>query len=213
MSQIPVQTCLVLCEGEEDQLVFQAVAQNLNLSGLEFEDYKGKDNLREKLKTLANTGLYTSGAIRRLLVTRDADDDWDSAFAAVAAGVRDFFGVEIQTTGEWVATSVGTEVGIWIAPGANKRGMLETLCLDAARDQDANSFQCLDQFTACVQKEYHCELHDKEQFAIWSIAVQSKTLPRQRMTLKRVLKNIPLPWDSVHFQELRQALSSVAATD
>lgn len=210
MSQLPQKLSLVLCEGKDDKRVFEAVRDHLKLDGVQVESYDGKDNLAKKLDTVAKRSDYTSGAIQRLLVTRDADDDYAAALQSVAGVISRTFQISVQNCGEWTADSTGTEFAIWIAPGNQRKGMIETLCLEAAREQDPTSFSCLNQFSSCMKEQHNCDLHDKERFAIWSIAAQCKAQPRQRMSLERMLRANPPNWDCSVFDELRRILQDTA---
>lgn len=94
---------LVLCEGKEDLLVIEALADHAGLGDkLTFLEYGGKDNLRSYLHLLKATPAYVRGEYSKVLVTRDADDNFDSSWAALKGAIGEAFSCEPQEPGECV---------------------------------------------------------------------------------------------------------------
>lgn len=80
----PVKKPLVLCEGKEDKLVMMELAKLAGIGDrLDFESYDGKDKLRDYLNLLKARPEYTSGGHPRILVTRDADNNFESSWQAL----------------------------------------------------------------------------------------------------------------------------------
>lgn len=209
MSQLKQKSCLILCEGKEDQRVFESLLENMNLRGISCENYQGKDQLRNRLHLLKSSPEFTSGAYQRILITRDADNNWDAAWQSASDAVQNVFGSKPTESAEWIRINENTELAVWICPGNQQTGMIETLCLNAAKSSDSDSFACLDQFIDCINSKHQATLHEKEKFAIWSIAAQDKSLPRQRVDMKNVLKKLPFDWNSSEFNPVREILLSL----
>lgn len=201
---------LVLGEGHDDCAVFRKVAESAELSALKFKELGGKDNFAERLKQLRVSPEFTSGRIQRILITRDADDSWEAALRSLSDVVERVFGPKITSTREWVEANAHCEIALWIVPGDHQSGMLETLCLEVAKDAAPSDFECLDQFASCLEKHTQAVLHEKERFAIWSLLAQEKQLPRQRLSLPRAIAKIPLDWKHAVFRDLAQLLTETS---
>lgn len=62
-----------------------------------------------------------------------------------------------------------------------------------------------------IERNHGGTLHEKERFAIWSIAAQEKSTPRQRLSIPRAIEHLSIDWSSPAFDELREILRSTAA--
>ncbi|MDQ8193660.1 hypothetical protein QEH59_04455 [Coraliomargarita sp. SDUM461004] len=201
---------LILGEGRDDCVVFKKIAQAAGLSGLEFEELGGKDKFVQRLTQLSLSPEFTRGQINRILITRDADGSWEAALHSLSDAVARVFGHAITKTREWVSVNEHCEIALWIVPGDDQSGMLETLCLQAAKEATPSDFECLDQFAACLKQQTDAPLHEKEKFAIWSLVAQEKQLPRQRLSLPRAVVNIPLNWQDPLFSDLTELMSEAS---
>jgi hypothetical protein len=210
MKRIPATYGLVLCEGSDDCAVFTEIAQTRNAENLEFEDLSGKSGLVARLKQIQAKPDFTKGAIRRLLITRDADESWAAAWQSLRDACQKVFDLEITEPAKWGRLNADCEVALWIAPGNQKNGMIETLCLEALKDTSNPNFECLDQFAECLRKHHDGTLHEKEKFAIWSLIAQDKSLPRQRLTLRRAIKHLHIDWKHPSFDQLSGLLAETA---
>jgi hypothetical protein len=203
---------LVLCEGKEDRLVMEALAQHVGLEGkLVFEDYGGESKLRSYLSTLKVRPGFRRGEYSHVLVTRDADADFDSAWASVRGSITASFSCEPPDPGTWVPTDDGAQIAGWVIPGPGKSGMIETLCLDASRSKFPDVFTCLDPFVDCLGKlNDGTPPHEKVRFALWTIIAQGSGA-KDRLSLKYALKNLPLDWDDEAFTPLRKLLVKIGS--
>lgn len=210
MSQIAAKLTLVFCEGSDDKAVMRRIADAEGITGLQFQVYRGKDSLKAALLAKRTSRDFTSGAIRRILVTRDADDSWDAAWQAASEAIREVYQTNVQEPCVWQRVNDETEIAAWIAPRRDCSGMIETLCLEAARPENPDTFFCLEQFATCLQERHAGDLHEKEKFAIWSIAAQVKDAPRQRLSIPRAISNLNIDWRSPIFAELATILKETA---
>lgn len=208
---VHVQKTLVLCEGKEDKLVMQCLAQHAKLeAGLAFEDYGGETNLRSYLANLKVSPEYAKGEYRKILVTRDADRDFDSAWQSVRNSIENVFSHTVMEPGDWVRNEDGVLLSAWVIPGPGQSGMIETLCLDAARATTPEIFDCLDPFMECIGTLHTEAPHEKVRFALWTIIAQGKTA-KDRLSVERALKQIPISWENEAFHGLRKLLEKVAS--
>jgi hypothetical protein len=141
--------------------------------------------------------------------SREADDSWDAAWQATSEAIREVFDTNVQEPCVWQRVNNETEIAAWIAPGRDCSGMIETLCLQAVRSENSDTFFCLEQFAACLHERHAGDLHEKEKFAIWSIAAQVKDAPRQRLSIPRAISNLNIDWNSPVFAELAAVLRSI----
>jgi hypothetical protein len=202
---------LVLCEGADDQRVMEGLAAHAGIAEkLRFRSYAESDKLRGFLATLAKSPEFTRGEIASILVTRDADDNYESCWQSVSDAVRTVFGLELSAPGDWQTMEAGPRVAAWINPAPGRNGMLETLLLEAARQSHAEIFPCIENFVQCIEAARGDKLHEKSRFYIWSIVAQGPG-PKDRLHLERALKHLPPDWDAEAFAGLRSMLNAAAS--
>lgn len=202
---------LVLCEGKEDRLVMQGLADHAELTGsLVFEDYGGESNLRAYLANLKVSPGYARGEFRKILVTRDADSSFESAWQSVSDAIKDSFSIVITEPGKWLVNADSVPFAAWVIPGPGRSGMIETLCLDAARMASPDMFGCIDPFMECLRALHGEAPHEKIRFALWTIVAQGKTA-QDRLSMERVIRRIPIAWEDDVFNELREILRGVSS--
>ena len=159
---------MVLCEGKDDSAVLSAIASSRGINDLVFKEMKGTGNLVARLSQIQASPEFTRGTVRRLLITRDADDSWDAAWQSLRDSTQSVFGISFAEPGDWVQLGENCEIALWVAPGSGRTGMIETLCLEVLREEEPDSFECLDQFADCLLQKHSGTLHEKEKFAILS---------------------------------------------
>lgn len=215
MTHIPEKHSLILGEGKAEIAIFEKLAPPPKTSDfdLKYKYYGSKDQLESCLRSVQKQGDYTSGRIRKILITRDADENWQAAWDAVSNAVQSIFRVEISAPGKWQPIENGPLIAIWITPGTRKQGMLETLCLQAAKNSSPNTFDCLEAYTECLKSKHAIELHEKERFDIWTVAAQGEPARgRKRLPLSAVIKRSQLiDWNSTAFTEIRNLLIEAGA--
>jgi hypothetical protein len=201
---------LVLCEGKEDLLVIQALANHVGLAGnLIFQQYGGKDQLRAYLRLLKTSPEYARGEYSRILITRDADLDFASSWQALKDSIEEVFSCEPTAPGEWIRRNVEPEIAAWIIPGPGKTGMLETLCMESSRTKSPQVLECLDAFMTCLAAVHGEEAHEKTRFAIWTIAAQGAGA-QKRLSLERAIPMLHIDWDDVAYAPLRDLLIAIS---
>ncbi len=202
---------LVLCEGKEDRLVLEMLANHAGLEGkLAFQDYGGESKLRAYLATLKVSPEFARGEYSRILVTRDADANFSGAWTSISDSIKAVFSQAPALPGEWIAPEVGAQISAWVIPGPGKTGMIETLYLDASRSKSPELFTCLDPFVACLGKLHEGIPHEKVRFALWTIIAQGAGA-KDRLSLDRALTKLPLDWGDEAFAALRKLLTELSA--
>ncbi len=202
---------LVLCEGKEDLLVIQALAKHAGLEGrLTFQQYGGKDKLRAYLHLLKTSPEYVRGEHLRVLVTRDADSNFDASWQALRDSIADTFSTDLTKPGEWIKPENGPEIAAWIIPGPGKTGMIETLCLESSKAKSPDVFKCLDAFVGCLNGLHGETVHEKARFAIWTIAAQGVGA-KDRMSLEYAIPNLPIDWEDTAFGPLKDLLTNMVS--
>lgn len=199
---------LILGEGKKDITVLQKITPENVLDQLNFEYYEGKNKLGLFLETTLKSPGYTSGRIQRILVTRDADENWESAWQSAREAVQGVFKVKVPEPGKWQQIENGPLIAIWVAPGNNKEGMIETLYLEAAKSSDTQAFECLETYIECLKTKDSIELHEKERFDIWTIVAQGEgpAKGRKRLSFDDVIGRLSLNWNSDVFSEIKTLL-------
>lgn len=199
----------VLCEGADDSRVMESLAQHIGIADrLHFEHY-AQSGFHAFLKTLRSRPEFTSGAISSILVTKDADLSFEAAWQSLSDGASSIFSVNLSKPGAWTTSEFGLRFAGWIIPGPGKAGMIETLCLEAAREEHQEIFNCIDSFVDCVSSAQGASLHEKARFHIWTILAQQPGA-QDRLSLKRALEHMPPNWDAACFTELKEILRSTA---
>nr|WP_265594866.1 DUF3226 domain-containing protein [Haloferula sp. BvORR071] len=155
-------------------------------------------------------GRFTSGELKRILVTRDADDNPAAAWFSLSGAVNSTFGLAVESPGQWHQVERGPQIAAWLIPAQGSAGMIETLCMRAASGKSQEAFNCLDPFVACLEGWRNTKLHEKERFAYWTICGQSDD-PRKRLSLERALDRLDIDWDHKAFASLRQILVEAAS--
>lgn len=208
--RMPGKYGLVLAEGKTDIAVLERIAQAAGIGGLRFENFGGSGNLKSFLEVLVKRPDFVSGRIGKVLITRDADDSFESAWSSVRGMVAKVFGPSIEEPGRWESSRNGPRIAAWIVPGSGRTGMIESLCLDVAKKSAPDAFECLLPFTSCLRDNHGIELHEKERFDIWTIIAQGPALGRKRMSFSDALARIGFDWADDTFSELRDLLESAS---
>lgn len=191
--------------------MMEALAQHAGIAGrLKFEDFAETGKLRPYLNTIPKRPEYSRGAIRSILVTRDADDSYERAWQSVSDAMSAAFGLVLPTAGEWCDIPDGPRIAGWVNPKPGNPGMIETLCLEAARETTPDVFPCLDTFMDCIADAVGCPLHEKARFHLWTIVAQGPGA-QDRLSLPVALKRMPPNWDSAAFAALTAVLKGATS--
>lgn len=203
MPSIPTQISkpkLLIGEGSEEVLFFDALLSHLQITDVQVQEYKGKQALASYLRNLPKVSNYQQ--VISLGITRDADDSATSAFQSVCASLKSA-GLPVPTkSGEIAGNS--PQVSVLILPDGRNSGMLEDVCLTAIETDPV--LQCVDNYFDCISKTTGRQPSNmaKARIRAW---LSSQIEPDKR--LGEAAKAGYLPWDSPAFDGLKQFLQAL----
>lgn len=125
---------LLIGEGVEEAVLFEALFKHLGISNIQVEYYEGKGKLGPYLKTLKTRPGFHK--LRKLGVTRDADDN--------PAGAND----SVRNVIASASFPESLEVRFLLLPAQNRPGALEDLCLAALHGQPIE--KCIEEYFVCA---------------------------------------------------------------
>lgn len=118
----------ILGEGDDDFHFLIHLLEHRSLDAdVEVFKYDGKDRLARYLSAFVKTPGFSE--LKGLLITRDADADYDAAFDSVAGALKK---LKLAAPPSSLEIAEGTpRIGVYIFPSNNVTGMLEDACLEA----------------------------------------------------------------------------------
>jgi len=140
------QPFLLVVEGKDDQLFFEALARTIALENVQVISVEGKTNLRARIKALAVGSGFSE--VVSLGVVRDADTSPEAALQSVQGALR---AANLPVPERPLELTTGRpHVTVMIVPGLNKSGALEDLCLDSVKNEPA--IECAEEFFECLKE-------------------------------------------------------------
>ena len=134
---------LLLVEGRDEERFFPALLQHLNITDVQVVSYGGKPNFGPSLRVFVVTDGFEQ--VNSIGIVRDADTSADSALQSVRDNLRN---VGLAVPDDFlVSTDSFPKVSIFVMPNNSGEGELETLCLEAFRDDPA--MRCTEDFVSC----------------------------------------------------------------
>jgi hypothetical protein len=112
---------LLLGEGKDEKRLLEALLKHLRIDGVQVAEYGGKDRLHKFLGTLRI--LPGLDRLRRLAITRDADDNFAAALQSVQNSLKQKSFASPECCGEIVDDR--PDVLIFLLPDGRSQGMLE----------------------------------------------------------------------------------------
>lgn len=210
----PRSKAIVLCEGKEDRLVFEKVAELAGLSGLKFEDYGGKDKLAPFLQSLKTRPDFVRREFEILAITRDADESYVSAWQSLSDTIIRTLNVKLAEPGTRAGipsqfpNDPPSQVIAWIVPGRDKTGMIESLCLESVSGQP--EFECIESYFKCLaEKTGNADFHPKAKFHAW--IVSHTDFKDKDYKMEKAIKEDRFQWSHVAFDELRAFLRGIVS--
>lgn len=138
----------LIVEGPDDRIVFDAMLNDLSISQVQVQEYKGKDKLGPFLKAFAKVSGFSN--VVSLGIVRDADVDGAAAFQSVCDLLRNA-GLHAPSAATAMDISNSLSVGVLIMPPNQSSGALETVLHESV--QTDSIVHCADEFINCVDKE------------------------------------------------------------
>jgi hypothetical protein len=189
----------------EGLAIHAGLAQNLK-----FESYDGGSKMRHFLANLKVSPEFTRGEYTKILVTRDADSSYEAAWQSVKDSIQHVFAHTVANPGDWVKLESGPKIAAWVIPGQDQNGMIETLCLDAARSKAPEMFTCLDPFVACLTTQWKEAPHEKIRFLLWTIIAKGPNV-QDRLSMEYAIKNLDFNWENAAYDSLKALFKDLSA--
>lgn len=122
---------IILGEGKDECAFFDALLSHMQINNVQTLDMGGRTKFASQVRTLRQTPGFSG--VRRIAVTRDAEENHDATFASVANALANCELPVPKAVGEY-ATHSGITLGVFIFPGRARNGMLENLCLETVAE-------------------------------------------------------------------------------
>jgi hypothetical protein len=193
---------VLVVEGKEEDLFFEALIKHLKLQDIQIMPIGGKEKLRGNLKALVQTPGFSD--VIFLGVVRDADANPDTAFQSV----RDALQAAGLPTPECPLLPVGEKprVAVLILPGVDTPGMLEDLCLRAVAQDPAMG--CVEQYFECLQ---HKGLSLPDNMSKAKVQVFLASRPKAGLRLGEAAQAGYWPWETEAFEQVRNFLQQITS--
>jgi hypothetical protein len=165
----------LLVEGRTPEIFFRELVEQLGLTaGINVRTFGdvAKDTLQTYLEIFTQRAVFKE-KVSRLAIIRDAEAITAAgAFQSVCSALISANVVAPTIIGQF--TQPPLCVGVFILPDCSRPGMLETLCLEAAAECEANSqtklLPCVDEFFRCVGTATTFDNPTKARFAAYALA-------------------------------------------
>ncbi len=140
---------VLVVEGSDDKRFFENYFVRLGIN-CQIIEAIGKNNIRGTLRLLSK--VPGRRKIRKLVVVRDADDDYEAAYKSI----RDAFCDENFITNRKVKESIIKEgdikFGIFVLPDNKRNGSIENLCLETI---DERILDCIQDYKDCSKPDHN----------------------------------------------------------
>lgn len=192
------QSKLLLGEGKEEELFFTELLKYMGINNIEIVTYNGKDNLSNYLKTLQLIPGFAD--LISLGITRDADNNKDTAFQSVYTALKN----NNLPTPETNQKENKLSSKIFILPNNNEPGMLEDLCIQSISNEVGIS--CVENYFQCIQNQTGRQPNNmaKAKVHAW-LASQIQPDKRLGESAKAGYWN----WDNLAFEPLKNFILSL----
>lgn len=191
---------ILLVEGIEDVLFFEAFIRHLKLQNIQVISCEGKDNFRGNLKAIMRAPFYDK--IKSIAIVRDGDANPSSAFQSVCDALRNV-GLEVPKH-QGIFAGEKPRVGVLILPGSDTPGMLEDLCLKAVENDPA--MRCVAEYFECLRRNGLFP----DNAAKAKVQVFMASRKRAGLRLGEAAQAGYLPWDAEAFGPVRDFLKQMS---
>jgi hypothetical protein len=199
----------IVCEGSADAAFLDELLRQRGLLDQTFyvREIEGIRQLERHLTALQ--GSTSRSKLTHLAVVVDAD----------LAPSNRFLGVRTALTsaqlpcprGPFVIEKNDPSVGVWLMPGNNSQGNLETLLADAALQNNASNKRCIDAFEQCMQNTGSWDVGKKSKMRISAlVAGVCEEDPSCSLAYVWGKASNPIPLTSSHFDALANFLINLS---
>lgn len=192
---------IILVEGKDEINFFEAFLKKLEIEDVQIIEVGGKDKFPSEFPALLNTPGFSR--VSTYVIVRDADSNVQSTLDSIK-GLLSVNNQPVPDGHASYSSNNGIRSGIFIMPGNRDEGMLETLCIDAIKENPI--YECVKQFIRCLTDSTSIEnprnLHKAKMHTF--LSGQKKYIPSVGMAAKKGLFN----FESECFNDLKQFLLS-----
>ena len=128
---------IVVVEGLDDQWVLEYFCEKWGFDQIQFIPVKGKLQKSNVDSIILQPNF--KNIVKSFGLIRDADDDYENAKKSIQ-GIFSSLKLEQNT-------------GFFIFPNNEKKGLLETLFIQACAIQDNERYECINNFIECLSKK------------------------------------------------------------
>lgn len=142
---------LLMVEGNDEKVFFQAYLAHLGIRDVQILDVGGKPKFRPEIKSLVALGLLEG--LTHFAIIEDADNSAEDAFKKLTdlLKIMPNIGVPKQQDSWNAAAEIAGGAFVMTAPNQQK-GALEDLCL--ATVQENPLMECVNTFSSCIETFY-----------------------------------------------------------
>lgn len=197
------QKCVLLVEGKEDQLFFDAIVKQQNLQNIQIISYKGKTNLRPFLSVLVKSPEFHNRVIS-IGIVRDADTNASGTFKSICDALQN----ACLSVPHSVLEPVGQNprITILVIPHGSTHGMLEDLCLESVIEDPSTN--CMEQYFQCLQ-ELPSSMPNNISKAKVQVFLASRHEPGKR--LGEAAQAGYWPWNNEVFDSVKSFLQQIVS--
>ncbi len=192
---------VLLVEGQTPFHFFEAFLSHLGIAQeIEIIDYGGIAQLRSRLTALAATAEFRSG-VTSVGIIMDGEVDPSARKASLEDAVK--------AAGLKMTPGSKPQVTLFVLPDNESQGMLETLCLEAVRNDPSLKapYGCVEEFLACLERSG--TLGDGSRDAKRVAQAYLATRPRVQLFPGLAAYQGYWPWDCAVFDDLKSFLKSL----
>lgn len=143
-----IQSKIIGVEGNDELNFFTALFKHLNIDGVQLIDFGGKDNFSNRIKQIVKLDNFDN--VTHFGLIRDADTNYEGALRSIIQSLEKAK-LPIPEKNESFSLKAKPKVGIFIMPGKNKTGMLESLCIETI--QNNPEYECINNFIDCLNEK------------------------------------------------------------
>ncbi len=204
---------VVVCEGRSDANFLSALFDRHRIDGFEVTFPTGEQGGGEGASSIGKclkaimTGSGARLAIKKVIIVHDCDDSPDESFRQAQSYLES---AQLDVPDRPIRFTLGDpRAAILMIPGADTRGTLETLLLQAIRGADSALLDCVDEFASCLDISDSWSENKRAKMKLHSlIAGCCKQDPASSLSWVWGKSGNPVPIDSSHFDEIAEFFKS-----
>jgi len=138
-------TKIIAVEGKDEINFFSALFKHLSITEIQLINFGGKDNFSNRIEQIVKLDNFEN--VTHFGLIRDADNNYKGAFESISNSLKKV-NLPIPNGKSYFSTKGIPKIGVFIMPGINKVGMLESLCIETIKND--KEFECIEDFIDCL---------------------------------------------------------------